>query len=56
MKAYTNYDEAVEAARATGLPLWDTHTLPDRYVVGRPSVDEEADPDNGEWTEVVIAD
>lgn len=54
MKTYTNYNEAVEAALATGLPLWDTHTTPDRYVVGHLSAEVEAAAENAEWTEVQL--
>lgn len=46
------YDEARDLANETNQPLWDTHQIPDRYVVGHPTVEMEEDPDNEEWTEI----
>lgn len=49
---FENYDEAQEYAQETGLPLWDTHTLPWRYYVGHLSVEVEEDPDNADWEQI----
>jgi hypothetical protein len=51
MKTYTNYKEAKKEADKTGAPLWDTHTSPDRYVVGELTAEIEEDPDN-DWTQL----
>jgi len=52
MKTYKNYKEAKKEADRTGQPLWDTHQLPDRYIVGHLSGEIESDPSNADWTQL----
>lgn len=52
VKMFGNYDEAKAEADASGEPLWDTRTLPERYAVGELSVEVEEDPDNAEWEQL----
>lgn len=51
-KSYPQYDEAKEQADESGEPLWDTHALPDRYVVGDLPIEMEEDYDNEDWTQL----
>lgn len=52
MKTFTNYEDAKNYADESGLPLWDTHQLPDRYFVGHLSAETEEDPDNSDWEQL----
>ena len=49
---YTNYNEAKEEAQESGQQLWDTHQLPERYMVGTPTAEMEEDEDNQEWEQL----
>jgi len=56
MKAYKSnqYNEAKKEAKEFDLPLWDTHQLPDRYMVGFPTIDEEEDERFSDWEQLKI--
>jgi hypothetical protein len=49
---FSDYQEAKDHADKTGLPLWDTGALPDRYYVGNLTAEIEEDPDNQEWEQI----
>lgn len=51
-KWFQKYDKAVEEAKSEDVPLWDTHSQPDRYMVGHPTVEDEEAPENGEWEQL----
>lgn len=51
-KMYTNYNEAKEEAQESRQELWDTHQLPERYMVGTPTAKMEEDEDNQEWEQI----
>lgn len=52
MKIFRDFRSAAKEAKASGLPLWDTHQLPERYAVGHPTVEVEEDSDNTGWEEI----
>lgn len=50
---FDDYEQAEAHAREKDLPLWDTKSAPHRYAVGHLTVEEEEDPANQEWVELV---
>jgi hypothetical protein len=48
-KMFKNYEEAKKEAQKTGAKLWDTHSLPERWGVGEPTIEMEEDEDNQDW-------
>lgn len=51
-KWFQKHDEAAEAAKIEDAPLWDTHSQPDRYMVGDPTIEDEEAPENAEWEQL----
>ena len=49
IKTYTDYNEAKTEADKTGLPLWDTRQIPDRYLVGHLTIEQEESDEAGDW-------
>ena len=50
---FEDYEEARACADQTGLPLWDTHSRPWRYLVGHLTIEQEDDFGDQDWTEVL---
>lgn len=48
-KWFQKYGEAAEEAKNENVPLWDTHSQPDRYLVGHPIIEDEEAQENEEW-------
>lgn len=54
-KMFSKYQEAEKEAKESRYPLWDTHSLPERYGVGYPTIEMEDDDGNEDWEELEVS-